>query len=204
MVRPKLSIATRCSLLEWINRKNILISRRVRKYQQTNDVENTGRQGHPPKTSSQEDRASLRLVRRYPFSKSTILRDNWIPNRAISTRTVRNRVKTAGYRARRHINIPFCTSTQNITFVMVSGTSQMEYFTVEKDSLVWWKLLSSAHDWSKNSCVEATKCRQLHQGNNSIGGRSVMVWEGHPENCYVPPFDNLFWTTTRAAIYFGC
>ena len=54
-----------------------------------------GRQ--PRKISQPEDMALLRHVRRCPFSSSKILRDNWIPNRAISTQTLRNRLKTAEY-----------------------------------------------------------------------------------------------------------
>ena len=54
---------------------------------------------------------------------------------------------------------------------MGSGTPQVESCAVEKDSLTHWKQLSSAHDWWKNYCVEATKCClccQQHPWNHSI------------------------------------
>ena len=97
MVSQKLSIANRWHI---IGMNNVGLSRReivrqlglyhtVRKYQQqTIDVKNTNRPGHCLKTSPGEDRMLLRLVRRCPFSSSMILRDTWILNRAISTRTV--------------------------------------------------------------------------------------------------------------------
>ena len=61
------------------------------------------RAGQLREISPREDWAILRLTRRYPFFSSMILRDNWISNRDISTRTVRNRLKTARYRAKSRI-----------------------------------------------------------------------------------------------------
>ena len=130
MVCLKLSIATRWQIsgrnsaelscqeighqLGW---NHTVISRLVQKCQQTNHVKDRDHPGQHRKTSPQQD-GILRLFRRYPFSSSTNLRDNWISNRAISMRTVRNRLKTAGYASD--------TSTQSRTFGMVSGTPQME------------------------------------------------------------------------------
>ena len=78
-------------------------SKMLKKYRATNEVKDLPRPGRPHKTSQQEDRALLRLVKRRPFHSSTRLRQQWVPGRALSCRTVRNRLKAAGYGARRPI-----------------------------------------------------------------------------------------------------
>jgi hypothetical protein len=47
-----------------------------------------------------------RLVRRMPFATSPVLNQHWLPNRRLSTRTVRNRLKSAGLKSRRVIKRP--------------------------------------------------------------------------------------------------
>jgi hypothetical protein len=47
-----------------------------------------------------------RLVRRIPFATSPVLKQHWLPNRRLSTRTVRNRLKSAGLKSRRVIKRP--------------------------------------------------------------------------------------------------
>jgi hypothetical protein len=47
-------------------------------------------------TSDRGDRELQRLVRRMPFATSPVLEQHWLPNRRLSTRTVRNRLKSAG------------------------------------------------------------------------------------------------------------
>ena len=96
-----------------LGRNHTVISRLVRKYQQTNDVKDRNCPGRPRNTSPRENRALLQLVRRCCSSRSMILRDNWILNRAISTRIVRNWLKTAGYRARRPTKHPLLTPAHN-------------------------------------------------------------------------------------------
>ena len=46
--------------------------------------------------SDRDDRALQRLVRRLSFATSPVLKQHWLPNRRLSTRTVRNRLKSAG------------------------------------------------------------------------------------------------------------
>ena len=60
----------------------------------------------PRVTSDRDDRALQRLVRRMPFTTSPILKQQWLPNRRLSTRTVRNRLKSAGLKSRRVIKRP--------------------------------------------------------------------------------------------------
>ena len=64
------------------------------------------RSGRPRVTSNRDDRALQRLVRRMPFATSPVLKQHWLPNRRLSTRTVRNRLKSAGLKSRRVIKRP--------------------------------------------------------------------------------------------------
>jgi hypothetical protein len=57
----------------------------------------------PRVTSDHDDRALQRLVRRMPFATSPVLKQHWLPNIRLSTRTVRNRLKSAGLKSRRVI-----------------------------------------------------------------------------------------------------
>ena len=58
------------------------------------------------KTSDREERALQRLVRRMSFATSPVLKQHWLPNRCLSTRIVRNRLKSAGHKSRRVIKRP--------------------------------------------------------------------------------------------------
>ena len=66
----------------------------------------TGHSGRPQKTSRREDGALLRLVRRFPFLTSTVVKQR------LSTRTALNRLRASGYRARRPIGRPMLTPGQ--------------------------------------------------------------------------------------------
>jgi hypothetical protein len=56
--------------------------------------------------SDRDDRVLQRLVRRMPFATSPVLKQHWLPNRRLSTRTVRNRLKSAWLKSRRIIKRP--------------------------------------------------------------------------------------------------
>ena len=77
------------------------ISRIMSKHQITNDAKDLLRSGRPRITSRREVNALGRLVRRNPFVNSTVLKRQWFPHRWLSARTVRNRLKSVGYRSRR-------------------------------------------------------------------------------------------------------
>jgi hypothetical protein len=86
-----------------------VVSRLVRKHTHANNVKDLPRSGRPLVTSDRDDRALQRLqrlVRRMPFATSVVLKQHWLPNRRMSTRTVRNRLKSAGLKSRRAINCP--------------------------------------------------------------------------------------------------
>jgi hypothetical protein len=73
---------------------------------QTNNVNDVPRSGRTRVTSDRDDRALQRLVRRMPFATSPIFKQHWLPNRRLSTRTVRNRLKSVGLKSRRVIKRP--------------------------------------------------------------------------------------------------
>jgi hypothetical protein len=82
-----------------------VVSRLERKHTQTNNVKDLPRSGRPRVTFDRDDRALQRLVRRMPFATSPVLKQHWLPNIRLSTRTVRNRLKSAGLKSRRVINL---------------------------------------------------------------------------------------------------
>ena len=81
-------------------------SRLVRKHTQTNNVKDLPLSDRPRVTSDRDDRSLHRLVRRMPFATSPVLKQHWLPNIRLSTRTVRNRLKSAGLKSRRVIKRP--------------------------------------------------------------------------------------------------
>ena len=102
IVRQKLSIGTKWHITEMNNAglscretaqhvgwNNTVISRLVRKYQQTNNVKDRNRPGQHRKLSPRGNGTLLRPVRRCAVSSNTILRDNWDSTRVISTSTVK-------------------------------------------------------------------------------------------------------------------
>jgi transposase len=79
-----------------------VVSRLVSKLTQTNNVKDLPRSGRSRVTSDRDDRALQRLVRRMPFATNPVLKQHWLPNRRLSTRTVRNRLKSARHKSRSH------------------------------------------------------------------------------------------------------
>ena len=78
-----------------------VVSRLVRKHTQTNNVKDLPRSGRPRVTSDRDDRALQRTQ-----TTSPVLKQHWLPNRRLSTRTVKNRLKSAGLKSRRVIKRP--------------------------------------------------------------------------------------------------
>jgi hypothetical protein len=82
-----------------------VVSRLVRKHTQTNNVRDLPRSSRPRITSDRDDRALQHLVRWMLFAQQ-LLKQHWLPNRRLSTRTVKNRQKSAGLKSRRVIKRP--------------------------------------------------------------------------------------------------
>jgi hypothetical protein len=83
-----------------------VVSRLVRKHTQINNVKDLPRSGRPWVISDRDDRALQRLARQMSFATSPVLKQHWLPNRRLSARTVRNRLKSAGLKSRRVIKRP--------------------------------------------------------------------------------------------------
>ena len=119
MVRRRISEAQRWQIIgmhaTWMSFKAIrrqmsyhytVVSRLVRKHTQTNNVKDLPRSGRPRVASDRDDRAFQRLGRRKPFVTSPALKQHWLPNRRLSTRTVRDRLKSAVLKSMRVIKLP--------------------------------------------------------------------------------------------------
>jgi uncharacterized protein YerC len=119
MVRRRISVAQRWQIIgmyttgmsfKAIGRQMgyhyAVVSRLVRKHIYTNNVKDMPRSGRSRVTSDRDDRALQRLVRRVPFATSPVLKQHWLPNRRLSTRIVRNHLKSAGLKSRRVIKRP--------------------------------------------------------------------------------------------------
>ena len=78
-----------------------VVSRLVRKHTQTNNVKDLSRSGKPRVTSDRDDWALQCLVRRMLFASSPVLEQHWLPNRRLSTRSVRHRLQSARLKSRR-------------------------------------------------------------------------------------------------------
>ena len=103
-----------------------VVGRLVRKHTQTNNVKDLPRSGG----------ALQRLVRRMPFATSPVLEQHWLPNRRLSTRTVRNCLKSAGIKSRSHSTSTVGRLTSTITFGMVFSMTWLEFKDMAQDPLV--------------------------------------------------------------------
>ena len=163
-----------------------VVSRLVRKHTQTNNVKDVPRTDRPRVTSDRDDRALQRLARRMPFATSPVLKQNWLPKRRLSTRTVRNRLKSAGLKARRVIERPledryrrtrlaWCLARRGWNLrtwrkIHWSDKSRFLLHVLERRMRVW------RH---KNT---AYSTRNI-QPTVPYGGGSVMVWRCISHDC---------------------
>jgi hypothetical protein len=83
-----------------------VVNRLVRKHTQINNVKDLPRSSRPLVTSDRDDTGLQCLVRQMQFATSPVLKQHWLPNRRLSTRTVRNHLKSAGLKSRRVIKRP--------------------------------------------------------------------------------------------------
>ena len=121
-----------------------VVSRLVRKHTQTNNVKDLPRSGRPRVTSDRDYRALQDLVRRMPIATSPILKQHWLPNRRLSTRTVRNHLKSAGLKSRSHYTSTVGRPTSTITFGMVLSMTWLEFKDMTQDPLVRREAVSAS------------------------------------------------------------
>ena len=163
-----------------------VVSRLVRKHTQTNNVNDLPRSGRPRVTSDRDDRALHRLARRMPFATSPVLKQNWLPKRRLSTRTVRNRLKSAGLKARRVIERPLADRYRRTRLAWCLARRGWNLRT-------WRKIHSS--DESRfllhvtDSLMRVRRHKDTAYSQRNIqptvlyGGGSVMVWGCISHDC---------------------
>ena len=200
MARRRLSDATRWQIIGMSNAglsgqeisrhlgySQSVICRLLNKFQQKNHVQDRARSGRPRKTSRREDGALLRLVRRFPFLTSTVVKQRWLPNRPLSTRTVRNRLRASGYRAHRPIRRPMLTPGQKAA--RLYWCQQRRNWNIRS----WRKIHLSdesrfllhltdcrVHVWRQRNSAYS----QRHiQETVPFGGGSTMVWGCVSHDC---------------------
>jgi hypothetical protein len=92
------------------------------------------------------------------FATSPVLKRHWLPNRRLSTRTVRNRLKLAGFKSRRVIKRPLLARlTSTITFGMVFSTTWLEFNDMAQDPLVRREPVSASCNRRPDEGLEAQK-----------------------------------------------
>ena len=150
------------------------------KFQQTNHVQDRARSGRPQKTSRREDGALLTLVRRFPFLTRTVVKQRWLPNLPLSTRTVRNRLRAFGYRTRRPIRRPMLTPGQKAA--RLYWCQQCRNWNIRS----WRKIHWSDESWFLLNMMDC-RVRVWRQRNTAysqrhiqetvlFSGGSIMVW----------------------------
>jgi hypothetical protein len=123
--------------------------------------------------------ALQRLVRRMPFATSPILKQHWLPNRRMSTRTVRNRLKSAGLKSRRVIKRPlladrhrrsrlaWCLARRGWNLriwrkIHWSDESRFLLHVTDGRMRVWWHK-NTAYTQGTSSQLSLTVKAQVHQ-----------------------------------------
>ena len=135
-----------------------VVSRLVRKHTQTNNVKDLPWCGRPRVTSDRDDRALQRLVRRMPFATSPVLKQHWLSNRRLSTRTDRHRRTRLAWCLARH--------GRNLrTWRKINWSDESRFLLhVTDDRMRAWRHTNTAY-----------MPRNI-QPTVPYGGGSVMVW----------------------------
>ena len=164
-----------------------VINRLLNRFNQTNEVRDRHRSGRPRVTSRREDGALKRLVRRIPFANSTILKHRWLPNRHLSTKTVRNRLRSAGYNARRPIRRPMLTPGHKAARLF--WCQQRRDWNLRSWRKVHWSDESRFLLHMTDGRVRVWRQRGTAYAQRNIqetvpfGGGSVMVWGCVSHDC---------------------
>jgi transposase len=167
-------------IVQGVDHHQSTVSRIVHKHRLTNDVKDRPRSRRSRITSRRENNALGRLVRRNLFANSTVLKRQWLPHRLLSARTVRNHLKSVGYRSRRHAKRCFLTQTHKAFRLQWCQTRRQ--WNLASWRKVHWSVESRfllyvtdgrARIWRQPNTVYA-ECNIAE--TVSFGGGSVMVW----------------------------
>jgi hypothetical protein len=79
-----------------------------------------------------------------PFATNPVLKQHWLPNRHLSTGTVRNRLKSAGLKSRRVIKRPLLADRhRRLRFGMVFRSTWLQFKDMAQDPLIRREPVSS-------------------------------------------------------------
>ena len=146
-----------------------VIRRLVRKQTQTNNVKDLPRSGRPWVTSDRDDRALQRLFRRC-HSQSVPHSSKTGGPIDVSTRTVRNRLKSAGLKSRRVIKRPMLADRhRRLRFGMVFRTTWLQFNDMAQDPLIRREPVSSLCNRRPDDGLETQKYS--------------LFYTEHPTNC---------------------
>jgi hypothetical protein len=90
-------LGSQCCLSTGLVANGIRLTKRCNALSSRSDVT----RGLPDLSKSFTLLVCLYFLRRMPFATSPVLKQHWLPNRRLSTRTVNNRLKSAGLKSRR-------------------------------------------------------------------------------------------------------
>ena len=124
-----------------------VVSRLVKRHTQTNNVKDLQRSGRPRVTSDRDDRALQRLVRQMPFATSFVLKQH-----CPSTRTIRNHLKSAGFKSRRVIKHPLLADRHQRTHL-----AWLEFKDMAQDPLVRREPVSASCNRRPDEGLETQK-----------------------------------------------
>ena len=151
-------------------------------------------------TSGREDDALKRFIRRILFANSTVLKHSWLPNRRLSTKTVRNRLLCAGYYARRPNRCSMLTPRHKAGHLF--WCQQRRDWNLRSWRKIHWsdkiRFLLHMTDgrvrvWMQRGTAYAP--RNI-QETVMFGGGSVMVWGCDSNDCKMDLISarNTYWT----------
>nr|CAH7732621.1 unnamed protein product [Callosobruchus chinensis] len=128
------------------NRLNIVrstVSRTIRRYEETGEVNSKPRTGRPTVSTRREDRYIAQLVRRERSVTVPVLRSQFQRtfNRVISTATICRRVLASGLRCRRPLRVSLLTARHR--------TARLQWARAHQDWLLpqWRNVLFSDESW---------------------------------------------------------
>jgi hypothetical protein len=136
--------------------------------------------GRPRVISDRDDRALHCLVRRMPFVTSPVLKQHWLPNRRLSTRTVRNRLNSAGLKSRRVIKRPLLADRyRRSRLAWCLGRRGWNIWTWRK---IHWSVESRLRLHVTDGRIRVWRHKNTAYTSRNIqpavpyGGGAVMVW----------------------------
>nr|CAH7751863.1 unnamed protein product [Callosobruchus chinensis] len=164
------------------NRLNVVrstVSRTIRRYEETGEVNSRPRTGRPTVSTRREVRYIAQLARRERSVTVPVLRSQFQRtfNRVISTATIRRRVLASGLRCRRPLRVPLLTARHR--------TARLQWARAHQDWLLpqWRNVLFSdesrfgfvSDDYRERVWRERTSYAIVQPLRNEIGDQFIFM-----------------------------